>query len=317
MVRDNFTMTTNTIEPKPAAQYLKPTLAAGAVLWRHSTEGVRVAVIHRPRYDDWSLAKGKVDPGENLPTTAVREIAEETGCQVQLGTFLGHVHYPVGQRTKVIYYWTAEVVRQEFKPNDEVDEMRWLSFDEALDIVSYDVDRKVLRTAQKALVPAIDCRILLVRHAHAHPREGWAGNDNLRPIDRKGRKQLKFIGKELQGWNPTSVISAIPMRCQDTAQAIADELGVAVSPNEHWGDTTYHADPAITKRQFDVIRKQKGTFLIVSQGDTIKGLLKWITADTSLEMTEPICKKAGVWVLSFSEGQLRAADYMASPLPVK
>ena len=86
-----------------------------------------VAVVHRPRYDDWSLPKGKVDPGETEPVTAVREVAEETGYAAQLGRRLAAVSYPVEtQGIKKVRYWAARTLDGEFTPNDEVDELKWL-----------------------------------------------------------------------------------------------------------------------------------------------------------------------------------------------
>ena len=92
----------------PAKEFHRTTLAAGAVIWRGSPQDPEIALIHRPHYDDWSLPKGKVDPGESLPTTAAREILEETGFSVRLGKLIGKVTYPVQGRTKVVYYWVAK-----------------------------------------------------------------------------------------------------------------------------------------------------------------------------------------------------------------
>jgi 8-oxo-(d)GTP phosphatase len=88
-------------------QTTKPVLAAGGVLWRQGDTGLEVAVIHRERYDDWSLPKGKVDPGETLPVTAVREIFEETGIRSALGRRLLSVSYPIDQGVKKVWYWSA------------------------------------------------------------------------------------------------------------------------------------------------------------------------------------------------------------------
>ena len=107
----------------------KAVLAAGAVLWRASDDGSEpeVAVIHRPRYDDWSLPKGKVEVGENEPVTAVREVHEETGFSCHLGRRLASVSYPVEtQGIKKVRYWAAHIVDGEFAPNSEVDELKWL-----------------------------------------------------------------------------------------------------------------------------------------------------------------------------------------------
>src|SRR6187431_2672896 len=112
----------------------KAVFAAGAVLWRPGDGAAvpEVAVIHRPRYDDWSLPKGKVDPGETEPVTAVREVHEETGYSAILGRRLAAVSYPVDQSVKKVRYWAARRVDGEFNPNGEVDELKWLPVAEAL-----------------------------------------------------------------------------------------------------------------------------------------------------------------------------------------
>src|SRR5436309_1142685 len=98
-----------------------PVLAGGCVAWRPGTDGPEVAVVHRPRYDDWSLPKGKLDPGETLTACAVREVAEETGLTVRLGARLGRVHYVGPTGPKTVHYWAAQVCGGAFSPNREVD----------------------------------------------------------------------------------------------------------------------------------------------------------------------------------------------------
>ena len=118
----------------------KTVLAAGAVLWRASDDGdePEVAVIHRPRYDDWSLPKGKVDAGENEPMTAVREVHEETGYSSRLGRRLASVSYSVEtQGIKKVRYWAARIVDGEFTPNNEVDELKWLPVSAAIKQLQY------------------------------------------------------------------------------------------------------------------------------------------------------------------------------------
>ena len=155
------------ITADPGEGMSKPTYAAGAVLWRGDVDDPEIGIIHRPGYADWSLAKGKLDPGENLPMTAEREIREETGYTVRLGKLLGNVSYPVAGRTKLVWYWTAEVLDGEFTANSEVDELRWVSFDEAAELLTYDLDVDVLNKARKRLGNEPDTRIIYVRHGRA------------------------------------------------------------------------------------------------------------------------------------------------------
>lgn len=140
----------------PGQRPVRPILAAGAVLSRPGPDGPdqpEVAVVHRPRYDDWSLPKGKLDPGETLPVAAVREVAEETGFQAELGRRLTAVTYPVEQGIKKVVYWAARAhdtdLAAEFVPNREVDKLVWLSVRDAMARLQYPYDRKVLRRFAK------------------------------------------------------------------------------------------------------------------------------------------------------------------------
>jgi 8-oxo-dGTP pyrophosphatase MutT (NUDIX family) len=120
--------------------------AAGGLVWRDSTRGREVAVIHRARYGDWTLPKGKLNPGEDWRDAAVREVKEETGCTVRLIDFAGTVSYETGGRQKVVQYWNMESVGQsEFEPSEEVEEIRWLSVKKALEVLDYDGERELLR----------------------------------------------------------------------------------------------------------------------------------------------------------------------------
>lgn len=302
----------------PAAEFQRTTLAAGAVLWRGEQHDPEVAVIHRPHYDDWSLAKGKVDPGESLPTTAAREILEETGYQVRLGKLIGKVTYPVQGRTKVVYYWMARVLGGEFTPNEEVDEIRWLPFAEAAKLLTYEVDTEVLNKAEKRLRLAPTTRVLYVRHARAHQRKNWEGDDNLRPLDKKGRRQAEMLVPMLAPYHPTAVYSAVPDRCQQTAAPLADELGLAVEVDKFFGDDGWLEDKQRAAELFDSVVARGGVPIIVGQGLIIPEMIARFDPPFLRAPVEDLkFKKGSVWVLSFNDGELTGADYLASPLPVK
>ena len=119
--------------------------AAGGVVVRAGDDGVEVCVVHRPRYGDWTLPKGKLDPGETFEDAALREVREETGLRCSLGRELGSTRYTDGKgRPKVVRYWLMEVDGGEFEPNDEVDELRWMRPQEAMKALTYDRDRGVI-----------------------------------------------------------------------------------------------------------------------------------------------------------------------------
>jgi 8-oxo-dGTP diphosphatase len=118
--------------------------AAGGVVMR----GNEVLLVHRPRYDDWTLPKGKLDPGESFEDAAVREVEEETGLRCRLVRELPSTEYEVGGRPKTVRYWLMEPEGEApFVPNDETDDLRWLPPDEARALLTYDRDRDVVAAA--------------------------------------------------------------------------------------------------------------------------------------------------------------------------
>lgn len=324
------------IGSRPAEEFARPTFASGAVLWRRpggvtsglgegfvdassdkaDAEGMQIAVVHRPHYDDWSLPKGKVDPGENLPVTAIREIKEETGLDATLGWLLGYVHYPVNTRTKVVYYWTAEVTDGEFVPNDEVDELRWVSFEEARQLLTYDVDCDVIDAARGMLALGCDRRVLYIRHAKAHDRQGWAGDDNLRPLTKKGRRQSEMLVSIVEGYRPTALHSALPERCVHTAEPIAQDLGLELRVDEQLGDSGWKDSPSAAVAAFKAATTESVS-AVVAQGSIIPGVVGRLCADDEIDIEDMRVKKSSVWVLHFKGDTLLGLDYIASPLPVK
>jgi 8-oxo-dGTP pyrophosphatase MutT (NUDIX family) len=138
-------------EPGPVAGADRPVVrAAGGVVWRRTGDGaVEVVVVHRPHYDDWTMPKGKLDPGETEAECALREVEEETGLRCELGPEVaGNAYTDHKGRPKTVRYWAMTPSSGSFAPNDEVDELRWLPVDEAVALLSYDHDRTVLRSLQ-------------------------------------------------------------------------------------------------------------------------------------------------------------------------
>ena len=211
---------------RPAAEIR----SAGAVLSRRAGGGDEVALIHRSRYDDWSLPKGKREPGEHLLETAVREVAEETGIRVILGRRLGHASYQSLGRPKRVDYWAARPAdadaRPGFVPNDEVDALDWLPVPAAQGRLSYQRDISLL--AQFAAGPADTIPFILLRHASAGSKRRWPGNDLDRPLDPGGAADAERLAQLLSCFGCCRVISSGAERCVATVRPYAQLTGASI-----------------------------------------------------------------------------------------
>jgi 8-oxo-dGTP pyrophosphatase MutT (NUDIX family) len=291
--------------------------AAGAVLWRPNGDSAtpEVAIIHRPRYDDWSLPKGKVEPGETEPVTAVREVKEETGYSAHLGRRLAAVAYPVEQGIKKVRYWAARRVGGEFTPNDEVDDLKWLPVSEAIKQLEYPQDRKVLRRFAKQ--PADTKTVIIVRHGTAGSKSRYKGDDRDRPLDKHGRAQAESLVGVLLAFGANTLYAADRARCRQTLEPLAEELG-----------TTIHSEPLLTEEAYPENRKAArhrvleiaasgGTPVICTQGKVIPDLIAWWCERDGVRPDKSRNRKGSAWVMSLAGERLIAADHIDSPLAAK
>jgi 8-oxo-dGTP pyrophosphatase MutT (NUDIX family) len=302
--------------PSPAAA--KVVSAAGAVLWRTGdvvggeAREPLVAVVHRPRYDDWSLPKGKVDPGETEPVTAVREVLEETGYASELGRRLAAVSYPIDAGVKHVRYWAARTIGGEFTPNDEVDEMDWLTTKDALKRLQYPDDRKVLRRFVKQ--PADTKTVLVVRHGTAGTKARYKGDDRKRPLDKHGRAQAESLVGQLLAFGATEVHAAPRVRCQQTVGPLAEELGVPILDEPTLTEEAYADGHGPARKRVIEIAKSDGIPAICSQGKVIPDLIAWWCDRDGVRPDKSRNRKGSTWVLSLAGGKLIAADHIGSPL---
>ncbi|WP_051341328.1 NUDIX hydrolase [Pseudonocardia spinosispora] len=282
-------------------------VAAGAALWRPTPDGQghELALVHRPRYDDWSLPKGKLEHGESEPVAAIREIAEETGFAARLGARLGETRYRVPQGNKIVYYWYARAGEGEFSPNDEVDELRWVSPEAAGALLSYDFDRGLVERFRAVPPPE---PLLLVRHAKAGNRHNWDGDDDLRPLTGKGRVQAEELLDLLESFGPVRAYSAPPIRCGQTIQPFADRHRLPVRIEPLMGEEGYWDAPDDGVTRLLELADGADVPVICSQGGVIPDLVERLT-----DHVDPPSRKASTWVLGVTGGKVVTADYYEPP----
>lgn len=293
--------------------------AAGAVLWRKSPDDsseIEIALVHRPRYDDWSFPKGKVDPGESTPQTAVREVHEETGMRSRLGRHLGQVTYPIPghRKMKKVEYWAAEAVSGTFEPSDECDELRWFRPRDIAPELSYPMDGRVLRSFVSR--PAQTETFLLVRHGKAGSRSRFKGDDTLRPLDKHGREQAAALVPLLAAFGGTEVHSADRVRCVTTVQGYADSISETVALEPLLSEEGYAGDRDAARARARKIASRGNVPVLCSQGKVIPDLMHWWARRDGITLPAARNRKGSVWVLSTVDGSLIAADHIASPLPL-
>ena len=282
--------------------------AAGGVLWRRrEADGrIEVAIVHRPKYDDWSLPKGKLDSGELALTAALREIVEETGFTAVPGRTLGMSRYRVLDSgrdvAKSVRWWSMRAGTGEFVPTAEVDELRWLPVGAALATVSAGYDAAPLRAF--AAAPPDTVTLLLVRHGSAGDRESWVGDDDERPLDDEGTAQAQAMAAVLPLYQPRRVLSAPLVRCAETVRPLAERLGVPLElVDAAREDESLGGAELLTSLLRDLARAGD-TAVVCSQGGVISDTVRALSGVSDVRE-----RKGSVWALSFDGDQLVDAHY--------
>jgi len=282
--------------------------AAGGVVFRRSPQGdPQVLVVHRPKYDDWSLPKGKSDPGEYPQATAVREVWEETGHRGRVMAHLDRHHYmsPEGPK-EVEYYAMTAWSFSGFEPGAEVDEIRWLPVSEC-DLLSYDYDRALVQNVDYRSLDSITT-LFVVRHAAAGSRQRWGDPDHLRPLSAKGQRQANALADRLSAEGIERLISSPYVRCTQTLAPLGERLGLAVE--EH--PALAEGGGVNTLRLFEEL---SGTNVALSShGDVIPAtIFRLSEAGTILSHPIYFCKKGSIWAVNVIDGAMLSAHYEPPP----
>ncbi|KAF2413118.1 DNA mismatch repair protein MutT [Microbacterium sp. B35-04] len=262
--------------------------AAGGVVWRVVDGKLRVLLIHRTKYRDVTLPKGKVDPGEMLAETAVREIHEETGIRVALGVPVGVSRYRLpSKRIKIVHYWAAEATEaairaSAFLPNKEIAALEWVSPKKALRILSYPVDTEIMETFVRLVDEGVlrTFPIVALRHAKALSREEWKGKDAARPLSPRGRRQAASIVGPLLAFGVRRIVSSPAVRCVETVKPLSDAIGRRIDTSGLIGQDAWEEGKSDARTVIgDRVRARKPSVLC-SHGPVLPDILSELALAT-------------------------------------
>lgn len=288
-------------------------IAAGAIPWRVKNGELQVLLIHRPRYDDWSWPKGKLDDGESIPECAVREVREEVGLQVRLGIPLEATAYTVNAKAKVVYYWAAQL-ESDAEPTvdgDECDEARWVGAKQAKPMLTNPTDSAPLDDLIEAhLAAQLDTRsFMVVRHAKAKPRANWTREEGLRPLAATGRRQAQAVARLLDCWKPQHVATSPWVRCVQSITPYVTAHGIKPkllkSMTEHAAQRRPEKTVKTLTKLLDKVRSQ----VLCTHRPVLPLILPLISARASqavrklLPSTDPYLEPGGMIVLQQPTGE--------------
>lgn len=222
--------------------------AAGAVVFRRSKKECReVLLVHRPKYDDWSFPKGKLDRGEHVTVAAVREVEEETGLPIRLTRPLRAQRYRVGRGWKRVHYWTGRVLEgagddvSDYRRPGEIDEVAWVPLADAGRRLTYPHDRATLReaiAARKTTYP-----LIVLRHSDSRSRDTWRGTDSARPLLASGKRQAERLSAVLAAFGVTRVVTSTSERCRQTVEPYAVAADVPIESTTLLSEEGAAAEP--------------------------------------------------------------------------
>lgn len=257
--------------------------AAGAIPWRVNKDLLEVALIHRPRYDDWSWPKGKIDTGETVPECAVREVWEEIGLRAPLGVPLPPIHYHVVSGLKKVYYWAVKVNGNTLVPDGkEVDSVMWCTPEKAARLLSNPSDVTPLDYLRDAHEQGnLDTWPLLVlRHAKAKPRSSWSKAEGERPLAVTGNRQAQAVGRLLDVWKPMRVVTSPWLRCVATVAPYARAAGAKVKLAEGLTEHKHQRSPKKTAAVIESLFDKQRPVVVCTHRPALPTVLKQVATHT-------------------------------------
>lgn len=288
--------------------------AAGAVVWRKRTNGVaEIVLIHRPKYDDWSLPKGKLELGEASISTAYREVLEETNLDTQFGPFLDTVNYFSPEGEKQVDYWAARYVGDEnpFRPNKEVDQMKWLELPAANELLSHETDQQIVAKFLES--PFDSSPLVLLRHTKAVDRDEWRQDDSDRPLSDLGRNQAQRLISTLQAFNISQIHTSDAVRCFDTVYPFAKSKKYEVKTSKKLSEDEFYKDKDKAVDYVKDLIKENDSILVCSHNPIIPRIVEKLSRKLELEFKIDKLQPGDAWVIHHAKKTVLQIDKLLVP----
>ena len=294
-------------------------IAAGGVVWRETEDSkIELAIIHRPKYDDWTFPKGKLDTGEELISCAYREIMEETGLDIELGPFLGEVEYIAIDGEKQVSYWAAKALSssKDFHANNEADLLEWHDFESARTKLTRDTDREILDIFVES--PFQAAKLIFLRHAKALARSEWQSGDEDRPLDNLGQLQAKRMHAVYQVFGVSQIHTSDAVRCYDTVIGMTNALKIEPVITSKLSEYTFekNKDKSLDYglELAETSRSTGATILLCSHNPVLPRMLERITKKSGVDLPENKLKPGDAWVVFLGKKKCLQIDVIPAPV---
>jgi 8-oxo-dGTP diphosphatase len=286
--------------------------AAGALLWRETTgRSIEIALIHRPKYDDWTLPKGKIEEGETAMQCAYRELIEETGIKAAFTRQLGSVEYEESGQRKRVIFWAAHCAlgASTFIPNEEVDELRWLSAEDAIAAATHASDQEIIENFKNQ--EQYTDTLIILRHTKALERGDWDEHDSHRTLSEVGFDQAQLLLKHLEPFAIDEVYTSDYVRCVQTITPLAHSRGLAITEVPSLNEETFEEDPQRSISFVNALKQDEKNILICSHNPVIPTMLRGIL-NTKLKNKDLIKLEPGdAWIVHRVRGEIVGLDYLS------
>jgi 8-oxo-dGTP diphosphatase len=288
-------------------------LAAGAVVWRRdSNDEIEVALVHRTKYNDWSIPKGKAEENESLVACAYREVVEETGLSVRFGPRIGEVNYPVDGVNKSVTYWSARLlgVQGDFDKN-EIDEVRWVKPTEAIEMLDRTLEKEVI---DKFLALELDTKpLILLRHAKAIERQEWAGEDTDRPLSSLGERQAKRLLSNFLPYAVEEIHSSSAVRCYETITPMARGLSVDFFFTDSLTEEVFSKNQERPIKYVHRLLVNDYTTMVCSHNPILPRIVSSFVDKFGVAVEETKLEPGDAWIAHHVEREVVAIDFLPAP----